>query len=110
MKLNKSFAEFVIDQIREVGNISYKYMFGGCAIYCGKKVVALICDDQLFVRPTEKGRQFIGIPNEEPPYPGAKLHFLIDDEIDNKAWLCDLIKITSQELPASKIPAGRGSG
>jgi hypothetical protein len=64
--------------------------------------VALVCNNQLFIRPTQKGGEFIGIINKKPPYPGAKLHFLIGDNIDNKEWLTKLIKITSEEFSESK--------
>ena len=102
-KLDKSFVEYVVDQIQDIGDISYKYMFGGCSIYYRNKVVALICDNQLFVKPTVGGKKFIGAVNEEPPYPGAKPHFLIEEEIDDKEWLIELIKITAEELPEPKI-------
>ena len=99
--LDKSFVEFVIDQIQAVGNISHKYMFGGCAIYRNNKVVALICDNQLYIRPTAAGKMFIKTVVEKPPYRGTKPHFLIED-VDDKEWLCDLIKITDKELSQTK--------
>ncbi len=99
--LDKSFVEFVIDQIHSVGNISHKYMFGGCAIYRNKKVVALICDNQLYIRPTRMGKDFLGTVDEQSPYPGAKLHFLIEDTDDGKK-LRDLIMITDKELSSVK--------
>jgi TfoX/Sxy family transcriptional regulator of competence genes len=101
--IDKSFVEFVVEQIRNVENISYRYMFGGCAIYCGKKVVALICNNQLFVRPTQNGKSFIEAVNEMSPYPEAKPHFLIEDQIDNGEWLSNLIRITAAELPEPKV-------
>ena len=77
-------------------------MFGGGTLYSKAKVVALICDDQLFVKPTEAGRSFIGDVVEAPPYPGAKLSFLIQDEIDDGDWLTQLIRLTEAELPKPK--------
>ena len=102
-KLDKSFVKYIIDQIQDVGEITYKYMFGGCAIYCCNKVVALVCNNQLFIRPTQKGEDFIGIVNKVPPYSGAKPHFLVEDKIDEKEWLAKLIKITSDELSEPKF-------
>jgi len=64
--------------------------------------MALICDDQLFVKPTEVGRAFIGEPEEAPPYPGAKLYFLIEDPFDDREWLSDLIRLTTKELAVLK--------
>jgi len=77
-------------------------MFGGCTLYSNDKVVALICDKQLFIKPTEAGRSFIGEVVEAPPYPGAKNCFLIGDQIDDAEWLTALIKVTEAELPGRK--------
>jgi TfoX/Sxy family transcriptional regulator of competence genes len=77
-------------------------MFGEYAIYVGAKVVALLCDNALYVKPTNAGRRFIGTPLEAPPYPGAKASFLIGDAIENREWLGELILLTHSELPAPK--------
>ena len=97
-KLDKKFVEYVVGQMQDTGDISYKYMFGGCAIYIGNKVVALVCNNKLYVKPTESGRKFIKNVYEEPPYEKAKPYFLIDDKIEDKEWLCQLIRITADEL------------
>ena len=60
MASDLNFVEFVVDQIQEAGEISYRKMFGEYAVYCKGKVVALICDDQLFVKQTKAGKAFIG--------------------------------------------------
>jgi TfoX/Sxy family transcriptional regulator of competence genes len=73
------FVKFIIDQMGNSGPIRYRKMFGDYAIYCKDKVVALVYDDQLFVKPTKAGRSFIGHVIEAPAYPGAKLSFLIED-------------------------------
>ena len=99
MANDPDFVTFIIDQIDDSCEITYRNMFGGGALYSKAKVVALICDDQLFVKPTEAGRSFIGDVVEAPPYPGAKLSFLIQDEIDDGEWLTQLISVTEAELP-----------
>jgi TfoX/Sxy family transcriptional regulator of competence genes len=96
------FLEYICDQLQEAESISSRKMFGEWAIYSGPKVVALVCDDRLFVRPTAAGRAFIGEPVEVPPYPGAKPHFLIEDRIDDRDWLTGLIQVTEREIPAPK--------
>jgi TfoX/Sxy family transcriptional regulator of competence genes len=77
-------------------------MFGEYAIYCGETVVALVCDNQLFVKPTPGGQAFLGSPIMAPPYPGAKLHFLVDDGLDDGDSLSQLIAVTARELPVPK--------
>jgi TfoX/Sxy family transcriptional regulator of competence genes len=96
------YVEYVCDQMSDAGRITYRKMFGEFAIYCGGKLVALVCDDQLFVKPTPGGRAFIGEPVEAPPYPGAKPSFLIEDRMDDREWLAGLIAMTARELPAPK--------
>ena len=102
MASDLSFVEFVLEQIQNVGAIRYRKMFGEYALYCNDKVVALICDNQLFVKPTKAGKLFIGEVVEKPPYKGAKPSFLIEDQIENRDWISNLISITQEELPTPK--------
>lgn len=102
MASNLSFVKFIVDQLESIGSVSYRMMFGEYAIYCRGKVVALVCDNQLFVKPTKAGRSFIGDVVEAPPYPGAKPAFFIEDQVEDKEWICHLIMITEKELPMPK--------
>ena len=102
MTSDAAFVEFVVDQMSDAGRIASRKMFGEYAIYCDAKVVALVCDNQLFVKPTEKGRVYIGDVVEAPPYPGAKRYFLVEDRFEDREWLSELIRITTQEVPDSK--------
>lgn len=102
MASHADFIEYVVEQIENAGTITYRKMFGEYALYANGKVVALICDDRLFIKPTEAGRAFIGEVKEAPPYPGAKNSFLIEDQLEDRAWLSELIRITEQELPEPK--------
>jgi TfoX/Sxy family transcriptional regulator of competence genes len=88
--------------MEDAGIITYKKMFGEYAVYCDGRVVALICDNQLFVKQTEGGRSFIRDVIEAPAYPGAKLSFLIEDKFEDREWISNLIRITVNELPAPK--------
>jgi TfoX/Sxy family transcriptional regulator of competence genes len=102
MSSELGFVEYVAEQMAAAGQISFRKMFGEYAIYCGIKVVALVCDDRLYVKQTAAGREFIGEVVEAPPYPNARLHFLIEDRLDDRAWLAELIRVTAQELPDPK--------
>lgn len=82
-------------------------MFGEYAIYCNGKVVALVCDNRLFVKPTQAGRGYIGSPMEAAPYVGAKPYFLIEDAFEDREWISGLIKTTAEELPLPKPKAKR---
>ena len=102
MASDLDFVEFVVDQIENAGVIAYRKMFGEYALYCEGKVVALICDNQLFVKPTKAGKSFIGDVVEAPPYPGAKPSFLIEEQIDDRDWISNLVRLTERELPEPK--------
>ncbi len=102
MASDLNYVEFVVDQMENAGEIRYRKMFGEFTVYCNEKVVALICDNQLFVKPTEEGKSFIGSVVESPPYPGAKPFFLIEDQVEDKEWISRLIHLTENELPRPK--------
>lgn len=102
MANDPDFIDYVCDQIDDTRDVSYRHMFGGTTLYSKGKVVALICDNQLFVKPTSAGRAYIGDVTEAPAYEGSKNFFLIEDEIDDAEWLTGLIQQTEQELPPPK--------
>ncbi len=105
MSSDQSFVDFIMETMAGAGKITCRKLFGEYAIYCGGKVVALVCDNRLFVKQTPGGRAFIGKPVEAPAYPGAKLSFLIEDKIEDRAWMGELIRITSNELLEPKEKA-----
>lgn len=95
--------DFILEQIASAGAVSARKMFGEFGVYCDGKIVALVCDDQLFIKPTPAGRAFIADPVEAPPYDGAKPYFLIDgDRWDDREWLTSLIKRSAAQLPSPK--------
>ena len=105
MATKQSTVDFITDQLSSLENIRARKMFGEYALYYEDKVVALICDDNLFVKITEAGKGFVGDDYQEGlPYPGAKPSMLINgDLIEDRRWLAQLIIITYEHLPAQKI-------
>jgi TfoX/Sxy family transcriptional regulator of competence genes len=99
MATDEAFIAYLRDQLTDVPALSIRKMFGEYAIYAGPKVVALACDNQLFVKPTNAGRALLGAPVEAPPYPGARPSFLIDAQLDDRGFMACLIRATEQELP-----------
>jgi len=102
MASDKKFLDFVVEQIENAGQITYKMMFGEYGMYCDGKLFALVCDNKLFIKPTETGRSFIKDVVESSPYPGAKPKFLIEDKIEDREWMSELVRITVRELPEPK--------
>ena len=102
MSSSESFVQFLVEQMESAGRMRYRKMFGEYAIYCNEKVVALVCDEKLFVKLTEAGRAFMGEVVEAPAYTGAKMSFLIEDRLEDSEWLAELISITEKALPVPK--------
>jgi TfoX/Sxy family transcriptional regulator of competence genes len=112
MTSHQSTVDVILDQISEAGDVSAKKMFGEYGVYCDGKMVASVCDDQLFVKPTAGGRNLLQTVSEARPYPDAKPCFLISAEtLEDREALIELIKVTAQELPLpakkKKNSAGR---
>jgi len=108
MASDAEFVRFVTGQLEHSVAITSRKMFGEYAIYSNGKLVALICDNQLFVKQTDGGRVFIGDVTEASPYSGAKPSFLVE-ELDDADWLSELIKITERELPAPRMKRKKGA-
>jgi TfoX/Sxy family transcriptional regulator of competence genes len=102
MASDQSFADYVADQLSGAGRVRLRRMFGEFGVWCDEKTVALVCDNQLYVKPTDAGRRFIGRPVEAPPYPGARSYFLVDSGLDDRDWLSELVRLTAAELPAPR--------
>ncbi|MFA6111259.1 MAG: TfoX/Sxy family protein [Candidatus Latescibacterota bacterium] len=105
MATKQSTIDYLLDQLASVPDVRVRKMFGEYALYCNDKVVALVCDDELFIKITEAGKEFVGDQYQEGnAYPGAKPSMRIDmDMAENRDWLCELITITEESLPAPVV-------
>ena len=100
--------EFLLDQLGAVRGVRVRKMFGEYALYCGEKVVALVCDDQLYLKPTDAGRALLATVVEGAPFPGARPHLLVSADLwEDPEWLGRLVRATAQALPVGKEPAKR---
>jgi len=103
MATQKRTVDDFLEQTVGAGAVSAKPMFGEYGVYVDGKMVGLICDDQLYVKPTPSGRRHAEPVTDAPPYPGAKPHLLIAaDRWDDAAWLGELLRLTAAELPMPK--------
>ena len=101
MASSLEFVEYVADQLRGAGSVTYRKMFGEYGMYLEGKIFALICDDQLFVKITESGRSVCEDLEELPPYNGSKPYFLVE-EIEDRELLQSFVLATCEELPMPK--------
>jgi TfoX/Sxy family transcriptional regulator of competence genes len=95
--------DYLTDQMHRAGNIRSRKMFGEYAIYCDDKVVALVCDENLFIKISPISEQFLDRSHESPPFPGAKNWLLVPEEKwDEKDWLTDFVRETAKVIPLPK--------
>ncbi len=103
MATQQSTVDYLLEQLSSLSHIRTHKMFGEYALYCDEKVVALVCDDQLFIKITEEGKKLAGDSYKEgAPYPGAKPYMLVDEKIEDAEWLSKLIRTTADLLPMPK--------
>lgn len=110
MATDRGTVDYLLEQATGAGPLSVRRMFGEYALYCHGKVVALVCNDQLFVKPTAAGRMALGKVTEGFPYPGAKPWFLVTGDLwEDSDWLADLLRRTADDLPppAPKRPRAK---
>ena len=106
MSTQQSTVDYILEQSAAAGSMTAKKMFGEYGLYCDGKVMAFIADDQLFIKPTEAGRAYLGEVTEAPAYPGSKLYFRVDGtRWDDADWLAGLVRVTTDALPAPKPKA-----
>ncbi len=104
MSTSQSTVDYILDQTRHAGSVSARKMFGEYGMYCNGKLVALICDDTLFIKITPEGKAYVGEHYlEGAPYQGAKPSMQIDaDLIEDQDWISELVSITEKALPMPK--------
>jgi TfoX/Sxy family transcriptional regulator of competence genes len=102
MATNARTVENLLDQLSGAGDLAAKKMFGEYTLYLDGKVVALICDDLLFVKPVPGATALLENNPMAPPYPGAKPHLLIDAALDDADLMAQVLRAVAAEVPMPK--------
>ena len=101
MASSKEYLDFIMGQLSDLENITYRKMMGKYIIYFRGKIVGGIYDDRLLVKPVKSALGFMPNAVYELPYEGAK-EMLLVDEVDDKNFLTGLFNAMYDELPAVK--------
>jgi len=101
MASSKEYLDFILEQLSDLNEVSYRAMMGEYIIYYRGKIVGGIYDDRFLVKPTKSAVAMMPNANMELPYDGAKEMLLVDD-VDNKEFLRELLEAMHSELPAPK--------
>src|SRR5689334_12836438 len=99
MASDQSYVDYVCEQIAAAGMISHRKMFGEYAVYCNGKVVALVCDNQFYVKVTDAAGKILDHVHQGSPFPGAKPWIVADEYLDDGELVTRLIRNTAAALP-----------
>lgn len=101
MASSKEYLEFVLGQLAELDEITYRAMMGEFIIYYRGKIVGGIYDDRLLVKTVKSAIDYMPEVLYELPYEGAK-EMLLVEEVDNREFLTGLFQAMFEELPTPK--------
>lgn len=105
MATQKETVEFLLTKLRQPGRFEARAMFGEYALYADGKVVALVCDDRLFVKILPASRELAPLCEQGPPYPGAKPHYLVEEgQFSSLPTLPAILCAVAASLPEKKRP------
>lgn len=101
MASSKEYLDYILEQLSDLDEVSYHAMMGEYIIYYRDKVVGGIYDDRFLIKPTKPAVAMMSDAERELPYEGAK-EMLLVDRVENKKFLCEVLKAMYEELPVPK--------
>ena len=102
MASSLDFVQFVCEQLRDTGDITYKKMFGEYMVYVNARPILLICNNTVYVKMLDCIRDKMDGAEIGSPYNGAKPHYILD--IDNAEFSKQVVLILETVTP---IPTKR---
>ena len=102
MSTSKETIAYILEQLEPL-DVRSRPMFGEYGLYCDDKVVAFVCDDTLFLKPTDIAEEFSSAEHLAPCYPGSKDYYSVPkDKLADTNWLQGFVQRTADVLPAPK--------
>ena len=101
MASTKEYLDFILGQLSNLEEITYRAMMKEYILYYRGKIVGGIYDDRLLVKPVETAIRYMPKVRYELPYDGTK-EMLLVDEVDNREFLEGLFQVMYDELPNTK--------
>ena len=101
MASSKEYLHFILEQLSDLDDVSYRSMMGEFILYYRGKIVGGIYDDRLLVKRTTSALELMPAAICALPYEGAKKMLLVG-EVDSKEFLIKLFEAMYDELPLPK--------
>lgn len=91
----------IIDTLPDL-NLTAKKMFGEAALYLNGTVVAFICDDTLFIKPTPSALAVLPQAERGPAYPGSKDYIIGSEALDDPDLCARALRAVASDAPPKK--------
>ena len=101
MASSKEYLHFILEQLSDLDDVSYRPMMGEFILYYRGKIIGGIYDDRLLVKKTTAALELMPAAICNLPYQGAK-EMLLVDEVDSKEFLTKLFEAMYDDLPLPK--------
>lgn len=102
MATSKEFHDYVVDSLQRVGGITTRKMMGEYLVYYKGKLIGDICDNQLFLKPTDSVLALMPDAERAYPYEGSKTLMAIVEDVENTELLMEVFEAMYSELPEPK--------
>ena len=91
MASSKDYLEYILEQLPDLEDITYRAMMGEYIIYYRGKIIGGIYDDRFLVKPVKAAKEIMPDAKMELPYEGAK-EMLLVEEVENRKFLKELLE------------------
>ena len=102
MATSKEFCDYVLENLRRIGEVSARKMMGEYLVYYRGKLIGDICDNCLFLKPTESVLRLMPDAERDYPYEGSKTQMVVVDDVENMERMAELLNAMYEELPEPK--------
>ena len=102
MATSKEFHDYIVENLQRVGEITTRKMMGEYLVYYQGKLIGDICDNTLFLKPTDAVLRHMPEAERAYPYEGSKTLMVIVDTVENTELMTELLNEMYMELPEPK--------
>jgi TfoX/Sxy family transcriptional regulator of competence genes len=103
MATQKETVEFILEKLAHPDRFSVRAMFGEYTLYADDKVVALICNDLLYVKILPASQELEAKCDKDAPYRGAKPHYVVEEaQLSRLERLPTILMEVAASLPNKK--------
>lgn len=107
MATSKEFHDYIVENLQKAGEISTRKMMGEYLVYYQKKLVGDICDNCLFLKPTESVLRLLPDAERAYPYEGSKTLMVVAEDVENTKLMTEVLSEMYRELPEPKKKPGK---